>query len=377
MINKIGKMNRIRKIVCFAGLTCAVALTGCARTEPGEPSHGEDDMFAVELAAAGGSVQVSRAADMNAIENAIVLVWDAAGTTLLHNRYLDYAGKERVYLRAGTYQIFAVANLTDENCPNGSVATYLSDVAVPADLNGKHLIATSSTPGNLIMCSGVETTVIANNTDDKTIVLRRVQTKINLNIYNKISGQGGSVASGVEMHSYYTDNLPKGSYLIEQPATDNPSDPYDYPGGYERVYPTTLSNPTEVELTSGNWYHRYNVEIITFENRRGTIDILEIASAYDRKEKAPDNALEINVIGYANGAVLDTFVLPGKGRSAEPNYPDMDNIANFDVDRNCIYHINVIINNTANIDIDSRREYLELAVCGDLNPPVDGTGAEF
>jgi hypothetical protein len=99
---------------------------------------------------------------------------------------------------------------------------------------------------------------------------------------------------------------------------------------------------------------------------------------YERKEKAPANALEFTFISEANSKMLYTYVLIGKGRDLlEP--PDTQ-FGNYDVDRNCIYHVNIYIDGAteANITSDSRREYLDVvAVCGELVPPEEGAEGEF
>lgn len=379
MINTPEKLTAMKKTILYpaAMLLTAVLFSACVRTLPDGPATTvDDDLVALELVPTGGSVQITRA-NMNDISNAVVLVWDQAGTTLLHNRYLDYAAHERVYLRAGTYQIFAVANLTDANCPNGDAATWLSDVALRDDLNAKFLLADPNAT-HMVMCSGIQTKTLTDYVTPMEIKLRRLQTVIDLNIYNKISGPGPeeAVTSGVELDSFFTDNLPNGSWLLERTsASPSPSDDYRT-AGYGKTSPTNFSTLTyNDEQVNDNWYRHYSAEIITFENRRGSDS--RVTTAYQRKKYAPDNALEINVIGKVGNQMLDTFVLPGKGRSVESNEPDIDNITNFDVDRNCIYHVNVVINSTTNISIDSRREYLELVVCGDLETPGIGVGGNF
>lgn len=332
----------------------------------------DDTWVAVELVAAGSPVQVSRAADMNVIANAVIVVFK--GGVVDQCKYVaDYAGGGRVYLkRGGSYQIFAVANLADANCPEGSAAAYLDGVASTADLDNLYLLAAESERDNLIMCSELKSVSVPDSplaTADRTVALdmRRVQSRIELNVYNKISGPGGSIASGVEPHSYFTNHLPGGAWLRERSA-DRTTE------AYWKTTQKPFPAPVEKQVNS-TWYNYYAFEIITFENRRGEVDISLIGSEYDRKAQAPAHALEINLIGYANGKVLDTFVIPGKGRTPETG--TWDNLLDYNVDRNCIYHINVYINHTGSIDIDSRRVYLETVVCGDLESPGGGSGNEF
>lgn len=365
-------MIAMKKILYPVAIVLITALfSACTRTEP------DEELVAVEFIAAGESVQVTRAADMNGIDNAIMLVFDQTGTTLLHYKNLKYAAGERMYLRAGTYQIFVVANLTDDNCPGDyTAADYLSDVVASSQLDTKHLLAASLRgDGKVIMSSGLVTTTISHNRDDKTITLFRVQTKINLNVYNLLDGLGGNVISGVELYSFFTKNLPQGSYLIERATSSNP---YDYTlAGYGETSPVKFSAITSKDtVVNTTPYRKYRIEILTFESRRGTVSGVS-SSMYERKELAPDNALEVNILSYANSKMLNTFVLPGLGRNTEP-LPDTV-FGDFNIDRNCVYHVNVYIDgaNPANITADSRREYLEIVVCGDLESPGSGSGADF
>lgn len=351
----------------------AVIIVSCERNE----IPVEEELVAIELVAAEESVEVSRAANMNLIDNATILVFDAAGTTVLYRKNVNHNSGGRLYIKKGTgYQIFAVANLADANCPGAyTAANYLNDVTQVSDLNSKYLIATTSTPDKIIMCSNLVTGVdvtSANFTTPIQIELKRVQTKIDLHVYNKTSGGG----SGVTLHSYYTNNLPLGSWLRGRAGSSPNPSTGDYAGGYSTTKGSPVLFSTLTPTTDKPGYAHYTIEIITFENRRGN-GTTAITNVYDRKKYAPANALEITIAGYdaAAGTMLNTYVHPGKGRTPENAGPD--NINNFDLDRNCIYHVNVYIESTTNITYDSRREHLELKVCGDLESPTNGTGADW
>ncbi len=355
------------------------AFAGCSDDEPSGGADPGGDMAAVELSVAGEPVQVTRSnltPLMSTIDNVTILVFDASNN-LIAGKNLDYASGERLYLRKGDYQIFAVANLDDSNCPNGEASTYLNDVSTTAGLAGKYVLASSQTLqelGKMIMCSGIEPLTIS-STAPATITLRRLQTKIDLNIYN-LSDASGNIQSGLSLHSYYTNNLPLSSFLVERAVPDYPRTLADPSSGYGNIPTVNFSTipSSVVEPSPGVFYLKQSVEIYCFENRGGSATS-PMSSEYDRKKYAPEFALQISLLGYVSNKVLDTFILPGKGRDSET--PPDTWIDNFDVDRNCIYHVNVVINNTADISMDSRREYLGLTLCGDLDSPSNGTWGDY
>ncbi|MDL2255427.1 hypothetical protein LJC38_02450 [Parabacteroides sp. OttesenSCG-928-K15] len=346
-------------------------LAGCSNTEiPIE----EDDLVAIELVGLNGSVQVSRAGidpSLTAIHNATIIVFDGTEDKVLHRRTINYTDGERVYLkRGGTYKVFVIANLDDDNCPNGDAATYFDDVTNIAHLDNKYFISSAEpgeAPAKMPMISGTTSDPLHSVTippaplavaDTKvTLELRSLYTKVSVNIYNKVNGGG----SGVELLSYYASNLPVYSWIVEQ-ASDYPQTLDPKTTGYDRSSLMDIRQPTQTTED----YACHSFDVYCLENRRGSV--AGLTNPYYRKAQAPEYAFEINFQGnISNNKVLQTYLLVGK---------DNDN-SNFDVDRNCIYTVNVYVNSTTNISSDSRRMSLDVVVCGELESPEDGEGKEF
>lgn len=386
-------MMKIRYSICIA--LCAAVFAGCASNGGYVPAQQDDEMIAVRLSATGKSVQVTRAGidpSLTSIYNAtlVVFAWDGTNdntTVWSQTRTIDYAGGERLYLRPGSYKIFAVANLDDSWCPNGNAATYLDDVTTIAGLESKYILAASPlgpNPGKVPMITGTTSTPIAEITIDSPVTtatttieleLRSLYTKMSINIYNRTDA-AGTVQSGVAPQGYYTENLPTASYLVEQASDYAYTNTLYAQSALVTPLPATDGQIYEFTQQPGNYYNKRVVDVYCLENRRGDVTVTD---AHDRRDDAPEYATATHIMSTVTGQnnVLDTYIYPGKGRTAEANDPDTDDIGNYDVDRNSIYHINVIINGTAEITVDSRREYLERLVCGTLTPPVNGNGADF
>jgi hypothetical protein len=391
-------MNRIRKIVYCACGVCVVTLGSCVRNEV-EPSEFEDRLVPIELVGLTGAAEITRAGidqSFTDIKTATIIVFNSDGTEVLQRRNLNYAAGDRVYLKTGaSYNVFAVANLSDGNCPNGDWETYFNDVYMVGGLSEKLLLSTvtagaapSTTTGmpmtsidsyaNQIAIVEVPDPIVIGESDVVTIKMRSIYTKVALTIYNKSD-------SGVTPQSYLVENLPIGSWIVERQQAYANHDYADYlaaqtppQAGYVNSSLTSFS-PAASEWSTApaplDNYKMHSFDIYTLENRRGP----ETAPSADmdaRRDNAPANALDVTIIGAANNKMLYTHVLVGKGRNAA--IPTDDALGNYDVDRNCIYHVNVYINGTANVEVDTRREYLDVvAVCGDLTSPVDGTEVEF
>jgi hypothetical protein len=368
-----------------------------------KPTPSEERLVPIKLAGLGSNTQITRAGidpSFTDIKTATVIVFNQAGTEVLQRRNLDYANGDRVYLKPGTYKVFAVANLTDGNCPGDyTAANFFDDVETSADLddNEYYFVSTATAGAAPSTSTGMPMTSIGSDPTDLTtqivevivpdpivsgvsdeviIKMRSIYTKVELTIYNNTS-------SGVVPQSYLVENLPKNSWIIERPQTD-PATGDDYPQSLAEPY-TGYANTTVADLLTG-WtttpetingknYVKRTITLYTLENRRGVVSGVS-ANMYERKEKAPANALEITFISTANNKMLYTHVLVGKGRSAET--PPDTWYGDYNVDRNSIYRVNVYIDGTNNMESDSRREYLdEIAVCGTLTPPGNGTAIEF
>ena len=379
-------MKKIIYSICT--VLCAAAFAGCERNEDDRPQRQSDEMVAIELSVAGGSTQITRAGidpTLTAIDSVTFIVFDAASSNAwLQTKTIDYAGGERLFLRAGgSYNIFAVANLDDSYCPNGDAGTYLNDVTTVAGLDSKYILAASalgSKQGKVPMITGTTATPLEQivipspitvPTTSFELELRSLYTKVSVNIYNLTSGGGSGVTPG----GYLTEDLPTASYLVEQ------TDDYAYLNTlYSRSAFTTplpvAGGSYTFDQLPGKTYNKCSVDVYCLENRRGDGVLVDV---YDRRDEAPAYATAIRILSTVTGRndLLDTYLFPGKGRSVEANNPDVDKIYNYDIDRNSIYHINVIINGTADVTLDSRREYIEREVCGGIEDPDSGTGADF
>lgn len=382
------KRNTILYTIYILLLTCL--FTGCSDTEiPGI----EDDLVAIELVGLNGTVQVTRAGidpSLTEITNATIIVFDGTEDRILQRRTFNYANDERVYLkRGGTYRVFAIANLSDDNCPNGDATTYFDDVTIIDDLDTKYFISTTvpgKAPSKMPMISGSDISSLQSislpvklddPTDNTTVTipLRSLYTKVAVNIYNRISDGG----SGVTPVSYYVNNLPAYSWIVEHTSSDFS----DYArmnklgvDGFERSSLMDMPSNPIVGVENGNTYNQYSFDLYCLENHGGTVAGLNSTNVYQRKAQAPDYAFEINFQSYVNGSnkdVLQTYVVIGKGYddNDDPVYND------FNVDRNCIYRVNVFVNGIGNVEADSRRMRLNVVVCGGLEAPENGGIKEF
>jgi hypothetical protein len=408
-------MCTIRKIFYSICVVFVVTLGGCAHVEV--PALPQDEYVPIRLVALTSGVEVTRAGiDPSAtdIESATIIVFDGTEDKVLQCRHLTDVATEQIYLKAGdTYRVFAVANLGDGNCPNGDAATYFDDVAEIADLDEKYFISTvaaGAAPTLMPMTSvdnsdatsslatvtiqhpllppavGVESTV--------TIKMRSIYTKVVVTIYNRTSRWGAN-QSGLTFSSYLTENLPQGSWIVERPLADVVYDSEtetwsenataagdDYPQtltplwtGYAASGLTDIStgwSTTPIQI-GANYYVSRSFDVYTLENRRG---IVAGVSAHQRKEKAPQYALQLTAIGTLNNKTFYTYVLVGKGRV--PETPPDWWYGNYNVDRNCIYHVNLYVNSINNIEQDTRREYLDVVVVqNDLVSPTPDTIIDF
>jgi hypothetical protein len=363
------------------------------------PTPADDGLVPIELAALTSGVEVTRAAGIDpsytTISSATIIVFHATEDRVLQNRYLADVTTDKVYLKKGetetSYRVFAVANLVDANCPNGNASTYFADVDEIADLEGKYFIASPAGTAPALMpmtsigsaadLSTQIATVVVQPPSliapvppaveySVTIQMRSIYTKVEMNIYNK-SG------SGVTPQSYFIENLPKHSWIVERAKSSSAAAGDDYPQSYTGYDNTAWDDLTTGWTASENSYMKRTITFYTLENRRGVVSGLN-PNMYERKAEAPANALEFTFTGQANGKILYTYVLIGKGRDALD--PPDEWYGNYDVDRNCIYQVNVYIDgaNETNITSDTRREYLNVvAVCGELTPAGKGTEGEF
>jgi hypothetical protein len=224
--------------------------------------------------------------------------------------------------------------------------------------------------------------------------MRSIYTKVAVTIYNRTDSEGANL-SGLTFSSYLAENLPQSSWIVERPLADVVYDSEaktwsenataagdDYPQtltpvwtGYAASGLTDISTgwtATPIQKET-DYYVSRSFDVYTLENRRG---IVPGVSALRRKEMAPERALQLTVVGTLNGKPFYTYVLVGKGRA--PETPPDWWYGNYNVDRNCIYHLNLYVNSITDVEEDSRREYLDVvAVQNDLIPPTSDPVIDF
>jgi hypothetical protein len=411
-------MDKIMKIVSRVCVVLVATLSGCVQTEVETPLR--DELVAIRLVPVTSGIEVTRATGIDfsatTIESATVIVFHGTEDRVLERHYIADVTSEQIYLKAGTtYRIFAAANLTNDNCPGGNASTYFSDVDEIADLNSKYFISavTAGTAPALMPMISVDNTDATSSiatvtlskgvppvSGDEVIVnikMRSIYTKVAITIYNRTNSAGTSNLSGLTFSDYLTENLPKNSWIMERSLTDVVKDPvtgawsesstaagYDYPQSPPTPlvapvwgdYVTTGLNDISTGWTTvpvqigGNYYVTRSFDIYTLENRRGIVAGVS-ANMYERKANAPEYALQVTLIGKLNNKTFYTYVLVGKGRDEETP-PDVW-YGNYNVDRNCIYHVNLYVDDTDNVTQDSRREYLDIVVV--QNSLVDPTNS--
>lgn len=367
---------------------------------------------------------------MDRIDNVTVFFFTDKGTTVpggtegriddadpVHTKnFYEYGSRQRIFLKSGeTHWIYAVANLDDSNIPDGgSAETFFDDVETWGDLKAKYVLYTNKTPqaaGKIIMATnGIEEISIQGHESaaPSEIELHRLYSRFSVTIYNRTEGEHSRRStSGAIPSSIVGFDFPKGSFLVERdsPAGDFADAPRNETG-YEGIayYQTVSQSMTpddsepvvEYPAGSGRWYTQQQYEFYCFENRRGNADDMPVndlndydpdgpgglpgdkPNVYERYAKAPANASHIRISSLISndpslpipdtmrGKALYTWIHAGKGRPEEAMPAQGDVINNFDVDRNCIYNFNVVINGINDIRIDSRREYLDQMVLFEL-----------
>lgn len=398
-------MKAMRQIRYTVAAALALVLSGCA-TERFDGPVAEEPLVAVELKVPTALAETTRADSplMNEIHNVIFLIFaDTSGNpgALLYRRTInDYETGDRIYLKRGDYHIFAVANLVDENCPNGNAATFLVGIEDADDLDDVYITIASqgvAEIGKMPMCSpAVERVTIAST--DVSITLHRLYAKLQLNIYNRIQDTPtvdiGTVISGVDFVTYATLNRPRTSYLIQRSGYEdhpktNPTvlytgrEPQKLPD-YDRV--TAYAGKGAANVL-GKWYRKRTIEVYTFDNRFADVTDAAAITQQRRAELAPAEASAF-FIQANNGSDPDPddedgdtstrlfylYIYPGIGRDYET--PVVDNYANYTIERNSVYTLNVWINGMGNVEHDSRRDRIVIATEGDLENPTEGEGRD-
>lgn len=394
-------MRMIREIVSVC-LLAIILFSGCSNEiERYVDDEGVPLGYArldVNLVAVNGKVFVTRAeADpvMSFIDDVHLLIFEDANTdgkieetdSLIIRNFYEYGIKQNIYLKKGlTYFVYVVANLDDSNCPDGTVDSFFDDVETYGDLKRKHLQIMEKTPrdlGKMIMATTDIVPVslrVGSTVFEPTITLQRLQSKFVVTIYNRVNSESDhTVASGVYPSTLNAADLPRYSFLFERAVPDYSDGKYDYafnlPNVADGYYESQTDFLPEVEGVverNGKWYTKQTVEFFSFENRRGSNpdindysyvdkDYGTVPNIYGRKALAPEFSTYLRLTSLTQGNALHTYIHAGKGRDGEATSTP-DDITNFDVDRSCVYHFNVYINSANDVDVDTRRSFLNQLV---------------
>ncbi|MDH6357167.1 hypothetical protein [Parabacteroides sp. PF5-9] len=378
--------------------------------------------FEPRFEASKAQVVISRTANndelLDKIDNVFMFIFTATNEEagiqdsdlLKYREYYQYGVMQNVFLEKNqTYYVYAVANLDESNIPEGegNVHTFFDNVQTYGDLKNKFVqfrVLSPADLGKVIMTSDDPQTPNSgivkieydgvNEIFAPKVELYRLQAKFVVNIYNKVNADRTN-ASGVTPTSINGANFPRKSYLVRRAYDyadgngDGNIEEADF-GDFYSSPPLLLPAPTgdlvqyTYDSNAGNttsYYTKQTIEYFCFENRRGSRDLTgyepknsegnpiteyedgtligHVPLVYGRNELAPDCSSHLMLLSMTDNDVLRTFIHAGQGRKEERLDPYAeDDITNFDVDRNCVYHFNVIINSTKDVIIDSRREFL-------------------
>lgn len=418
-------MKTISRYIYSICILAAILFTGCAKTDIADPKFGNGGvnvpegyaMLDIKLTPATGKVYTSRANAnplLDFIDDVHLFLFEDANdeglnddTPLTLRNYYQYGAQQNIFLKKGKkYYIYVVANLDDSNCPNGNVATYFDDVQKYGDLKDKYvqfLVRTPDQLGKVIMATPEIVPITLPDIpgiDDiftPYIPLRRLQTEFIINIYNRVDpDDGNKVSSGVNPFMLSMVDMPRYSYVMERTGIETDGT-HDYPFTLGDVskgyYETSVDFLPDVEeiiehpYNPGRFYTKQTVKFFSFENRRGSVpEILTyedpergvVDPVYGRRALAPEFSTHLQLMSLTPGNSLITYVHAGQGRSPENTTPPRnDDITNFDVERSCVYHFNIYINSTTDVEIDTRREYLNQAILFTLPPDIDRVDAHY
>lgn len=408
--------KNIVSVVLFA----AVLFAGCTRfDEPRRPDSGDNSersfRFAPMFTAENAQTIVSRAVDIDYIDDVYMFIFkDTNNNSIIDEadelefrEYYEYGKTQNIYLKRGdVYFVYAVANLDNSNIPEGkTVGNYFDDVDNYGKLLEKYLqidirtpddtgkmIMTTDNPDNANLGAGeIGGGIIkvefngSSNTFGPDIPMYRIQAKFIVKIYNK-------VGSGVMPLSLTGSSFPRYSHLVRRATdfADRNGDGVVVDAGDDHYTTSQIPLPVvEGEYRypddNGPLYALQTMEFYCFENRRGTSDLsafiptdpgpdgilgngddIQYPAApkvYGRYALAPSFSSYLMLLSLTEGDVMRTFINAGKGRT-NPDPAVGDNINDYNVDRNCIYTFNVIINSAdeVNVKIDTRREFLSQRV---------------
>ncbi len=315
------------------------------------------------------------------------------GDSVVIRNYIKYGIEQLVFLKPKTsYRIFAVANISEFNVPDGNTTAYLDSVKTYGDLKKAFLtLAPSLVPPKLIMTTDgvIKVNLPERLTETGTTIkipLCRALSRIELNIYNRVDPTSKANLSGVFPVSFTGLHIPMRTNLLPQDkdyaaiqVPDRESAANDSLFTQTQFYmlpePEKSGNDTVLFTRTVNGqtytYTKQTVMGYTFENRQPMVEAKKLAmdSLEKRRSLAPTYSTIAQITSATLDKVLLTYVLPGQGREsagddkANLNVPEeKSDSTDYSIERNCIYHLNVFINGTKDVLIDSRREYLDQLV---------------
>lgn len=398
-------MKSLLKHIYILFLGISVLLIGCTTPDIEMPAGWDDTVpegyvrLDINLAAVTGKAFLTRSGEadplLSRIDDVHVLIFQDTNQNdsieddepLVIRNFYEYGVMQNIYLKRGpTYYIYAISNLDDSNCLGSDVDTYFDDVTTYGELKNKYVQFMERTPRQLnkMIMATKEIVPVSlpenSNIFKPTITMHRLYSKFIINIYNKVtSATDQTVTSGVYPSRISFVDLPRYSFIHERKVNRGENgEKHDYAftledasKGYFESMSKALTEVDTVVQINGNWYTRQTLEYFAFENRRGDKNVTDV---HDRKELAPDYASYLQLVSLTTKKALLTFIHPGKGRESET--ATQENIGNYDIDRSCVYHVNVYINGVNNIEYDSRRAYLDQVVIFSL-PDVRRIDAHY
>ncbi len=236
------------------------------------------------------------------------------------------------------------------------------------------------------------------------ITLHRLRSQFVVTIYNKVaSASDPTVTSGVYPSTLSFVDVPRYSYVVTRPVAGDGSHDKAYTEGPSAYYESTTNflpassgieqitvRSTKTGLPETNYYTKQLITFYCLENRRGSVSEQDMANylqnngaagapnVYARKGVAPELSTYIRLTSLTDEDILRTYVHAGKGRDAEMTPSTaVDDITNYDVDRDCAYHFNIYINGISDVTIDSRRDYLNQLILINRSDDFDRLDAHF
>ena len=324
-------MNGRLLLIGFVSLPL-LFLSGCTddATLMQKVEAGKAAVVSIQVGPQASSQIQSRAIDDGVISDMHILIYDSGGRLVSHG-YAQSSSITMNTMSGSGYTIYAIANTGDGSLFGGATTSTIDKLKTltTAALTSADGIGS----GNDIPMSGCLTNVtISGGGTVQTITglnVARMAAKIKLSV---------TPAAGFSITGYAIKNLPKRSYYIARPGT-NESSADDLAVGDDATFEALDTPVTTTSSIS-------NVIFYMYENRRG--DRLSISGSQgdvtnqqQKAQYAPSNATYVEVYAKGVGYTVTYRV-----------YLGADNCRNYNVKRNSQYTCNVSI--TSANEIDSR-----------------------